>query len=75
MDVNYPKLPTTGENIVYVKSVPLSDLPEDVQIQAEGMDHLYSIHTADGERIALVANRNVAFALARENDLSPVAVH
>ncbi|MBO6865593.1 MAG: DUF1150 family protein [Thalassococcus sp.] len=60
---------------VYVRRVATADLPLDVQEQAEGAEQLYAVHNADGERIALVTDRKMAFILARQNDLAPVAVH
>ncbi|ASM73188.1 MULTISPECIES: DUF1150 family protein [Roseobacteraceae] len=62
-------------NIVYVKTIDVSDLPQDVQEQAEGLEHLYAVHDAQGTQIALVADRKMAFVLARQNDLAPQAVH
>jgi len=64
-----------GDRIVYVRAVKVADLPEDVRRQAIGLDELYAVHSADGERLALVRDRNLAFALARQNDLAPVTVH
>lgn len=61
--------------IVYVRKVAVSDLPEDVQEQAEGAEVLYAVHSADGERLALVKDRSLAFILARQYDYSPVTVH
>lgn len=61
--------------IVYVRSVEVGDLPEDVQAQAGGLEQLYAVHSADGARLALVGDRNLAFVLARQNDFSPVTVH
>lgn len=37
--------------------------------------YAYAIHAADGEQLALVPNRAVAFATVRHNDLDPVSVH
>lgn len=53
----------------------MADLPEEVQAQAGGLDHIYSVNGADGTRLALVANRHLAFVLAREHDFAPVNVH
>ena len=64
-----------GSNIVYVRPVKVSDLPEDVQAQAGDHDELYSVNSADGSPLALVADRSLAFTLARQNDLAPVSVH
>ena len=61
--------------IVYIREVPVSDLPEEMQAQVEGAKVLYAVHAADGERLALVKERNLAFVLARQNDLAPVTVH
>ncbi len=66
---------TEDERIVYVKTVDIADLPSEVREQAEGLDHLYAVHSEDGQQLALVADRNLAFILARQNDYSPVAVH
>ncbi|TCO72126.1 DUF1150 family protein [Rhodovulum euryhalinum] len=75
MDTKYDLLPEGGERIVYVRPVKVADLPEELRRQAEGMDELYALHTPSGERLALVRDRNLAFALARQNDLAPVNVH
>mgnify|MGYP003476982991 CR=1 FL=1 len=64
-----------GERIVYVRPVEVSDLPQDVQAQAEGLETIYALHNADGARIALVRDRRLAFMLARQNDFAPVSVH
>lgn len=61
--------------IVYVRPVAMADLPQDVRDQATGIETLYAVHRADGERLALVADRNLAFVLARQHDFAPVTVH
>lgn len=63
------------ERIVYVRSVDVAELPDDVRETAEGAKTIYALHAADGERLALVANRDMAFVLARQNDFAPVTVH
>lgn len=35
----------------------------------------YAIHAADGTQMALLANRDLAFAVVRQNELEPVSVH
>ena len=60
---------------VYVRPVEVSDLPSEVRDAAEGAERLYALHTAEGERLALVKDRDMAFFLARQNDLSAVSVH
>ena len=66
---------TEGNRIVYVKTVEVVDLPHDLREQVGDLDHLYAVHDSDGQQLALVADRKMAFVLAREHDLSPVAVH
>ena len=64
-----------GARIVYVRAVKVEDLPEEVRDQAHGLDQLYAVCDASGERLALVKDRALAFVLARQNDMAPVAVH
>lgn len=65
----------TGEKIVYVRPVAVEDLPDDVRAKAAGRKTLYAVHDADGAPLALVAQRNMAFVLARQNDMTPVSAH
>lgn len=62
-------------NIVYVRRVELTELPDEVRQQVPDLDLLYAVHGVDGERLALVRDRNLAFVLARQNELEPVSVH
>ncbi|WP_425043424.1 DUF1150 family protein [Primorskyibacter sp. S87] len=64
-----------GPRIVYVKTVDVADLPDEIRASAGDREHLYAVHDADGQQLALVADRKLAFVLARENDFSPVPVH
>lgn len=68
----FPELDT---RIVYVKAVDVSDLPEDVREEAGELEQIYAVHDAEGQQLALVADRKMAFVLARQNDFAPVAVH
>jgi hypothetical protein len=63
------------ERLVYVRPVEVADLPDEVRQQADGLEQLYAVHDANGERLALVRDRQMAFALARQNDFAPVNVH
>jgi hypothetical protein len=65
----------TGQKVVYVRPVSVDSLPDDVRAQAAGHKTLYAVHDADGAPLALVARRDMAFVLARQNDLIPVSVH
>jgi hypothetical protein len=62
-------------NIVYIRAVDVADLPDELQEQAQGVMQLYAVCREDGEQLALVADRDMAFVLARQNDFVPVTVH
>ncbi|UWQ92730.1 DUF1150 family protein [Aliisedimentitalea scapharcae] len=64
-----------GQRIVYVKTVDAADLPEEVRANVGDQKQLYAVHDAQGAQLALVADRRLAFVLARQNDFTPVAVH
>ena len=61
--------------MVYVRPIDVRDLPEHVQAEAGDLETLFSVHNAQGEQLALVADRRLAFALARQNDFSPQPLH
>jgi hypothetical protein len=67
--------PEDEGRIVYVRKLAVKDLPAEVRQQAGGFETLYGVYRADGAQLALVPNRALAFALARQNDLAPVTVH
>ena len=75
MDVKFDGLPEGATRIVYVRPVKVTDLPAEVQAHAGGLAVLYALHDADGDRLALVKDRALAFALARQHHLAPVNVH
>ncbi|MCT8330445.1 DUF1150 domain-containing protein [Albidovulum sediminis] len=75
MDTKFDFGPDKGERIVYVRAVAVEDLPDEVREQVPGVKTLYAVCDADGERLALVRDRRMAFLLARQNDLAPVNVH
>ena len=64
-----------NSDIVYVKPVSVADLPEEMKAQVGDLETLFAVHNAEGEQLALVADRKLAFHLARENHLQPVTVH
>lgn len=74
MNATFEDIPQ-GERIVYVKTVDVSDLPSEVQSQVDGLEQLYAVHDSEGQQLALVADRGLAFRLARQNDYAPVPVH
>ena len=71
-----------GRKLVYVRTVIAKDVIDDL-IEDDGIAALdipdnatlYSVHSADGERIALVGDRDIAFAAARQHEMNPVSVH
>lgn len=71
-----------GRKLVYVRAVIASDVMDDladddgdasIDIEADAV--LYSVHSSTGERIALVGDRELAFAAARQHEMNPVSVH
>ena len=62
------------ERIVYIRAVQVDELPADARKQI-GDAPVYAIHDQSGARLALVADRALAFAVARQNEMTPVSVH
>ena len=73
MDIKFD-LDKISQNIVYVKPIMTADLPSDVQDQVGDLDEIYAVHNASGEQLALVADRTLAFHLAREHKMEPVTL-
>ena len=74
MDTKFD-LATIGQNIVYVKPISVQDLPADMQSKVGDLESVFAVHNAAGEQLALVANRELAFDLARQNQMNPVTLH
>jgi hypothetical protein len=68
-------LSSLGSNVVYVKPVPVDSLPPDMREQAGDLEVIFAVHDAEGTRLALVVDLNLAFILARQHDKVPVTVH
>ena len=66
-------------DLVYVREVKASDLLEEaVEMKDIAFDlnqSLYAVHIADGERLAVMLDRDTAFAAAVAHALEPVSVH
>lgn len=75
MDSKFDFGDSVAENTVYIRQVATSTLPQELQEQLSDVDSLYAVHDAEGERLALVRDRKMAFVLARQNELTPVSVH
>ncbi len=67
--------------LVYVREIRASDVRADVAGRVDGtlsVDPeavLYAVHGADGERLAVLLDRDSAFAAAVAHELAPVSVH
>ncbi|WP_426032839.1 DUF1150 family protein [Cypionkella sp. TWP1-2-1b2] len=75
MDVKFDGLDAAENRIVYVRPIAVESLPEKVRAQINGMKTVYAVHGEDGEQLALVADRDLAFSLARQHDMAPVNAH
>lgn len=71
-----------GKKLVYVRTVFAHEVVDDLiddetgaVIDIPGDTTLYSVHSGDGQRIALVGDRALAFAAARQHEMNPVSVH
>lgn len=66
-------------DLVYVREVKAADLLEEsVEMKDIAFDpnqSLYAVHSADGERLAVMLDRETAFAAAVAHELEPVSVH
>lgn len=67
------------DKIVYVRRLALDEAKALVsQNELDGIespDELFSVHSADGIRLAIVEGRDAAFAAARAYDFKPRSVH
>ena len=72
---NKVDLSVLGTDVVYVKAVSVASLPADMQEQAGELETIFSVHDAEGTQLALVSDRRLAFALARQHDKVPMTVH
>ncbi|MEY4556617.1 MAG: hypothetical protein RL093_1736 [Pseudomonadota bacterium] len=68
-------------DLVYVREIRASDVMADVDVAAardlvvDPEATLYAVHGADGERLAVMMDRETAFAAAVAHELEPVSVH
>lgn len=70
-----------GPNLVYVRPVMGAEILASTPTgRVEGYDLrpdqiLYAVHRADGERLAVLEDRDAAVAAALAHELAPVSVH
>jgi hypothetical protein len=68
-------------DLVYVREIRAADILADApvaDVQGLSIDPdatLYAVHGADGERLAVMMDRETAFATAVAHELEPVSVH
>ncbi|WP_394762700.1 DUF1150 family protein [Phenylobacterium sp.] len=68
-------------DLVYVRPVSAAEILASVpQAQVKGFEltpgqTLYAVHRADGERLAVLTDRDSAMAAALAHELAPVSVH
>lgn len=70
-----------GKRLVYVRAVVARDVVRDLSDEDDFVldvpedATLYAVHAADGSRLALLGDRDLAFAAARQFEMTPVSVH
>lgn len=74
MDAKHDFSTIPHDRMVYVRSIKADDLPSDVQDGLHDQDDLYAVHNAEGERLAVIKDRKLAFVLAREHNYTPVMI-
>ena len=64
-------------SLVYIREVRVGELDAELSSQINLPEDaiLYAVHAANGERMAVLDDRNAAFFGARQHDLEPVSVH
>lgn len=67
--------------LVYVREIKAAEVLADTPVEViEGFSltpeqTLYALHSATGERLAVMVDRDTAFAAALQHELAPVSVH
>lgn len=71
-----------GPDLVYVRPISAAEILASVPVHGEAMkldlnpnQTFYAVHRADGERLAVLNDRNAAMAAALAHELAPVSVH
>ena len=65
-------------DLVYIRTIRAAEILndiEDVDFDLDPNQTLYVLHGADGERLAVMLDRETAFAAAEAHDMEPVSVH
>jgi hypothetical protein len=70
-----------GPDLVYVRPVTAAEILADTPVSVtsdltlDPNQTLYAVHRADGERLAVLTDRESAMAAALAHELAPVSVH
>ena len=70
----FESLTDLTSEIVYVRALNAEEIAGLPAEMPEGVA-VYAIHDAQGARLALTDNRELAFQVARQHDRLPVSVH
>ena len=68
-------------DLVYVREVSAKEIMEEATQESIDEFHLvpdqtlFALHSADGQRLAVLVDRESAFAAALAHELAPVSVH
>lgn len=65
-------------DLVYVREILARDVLndiEDIDVDLSPDQVLYALHGADGERLAIMLDRETAIAAAEAHDMAAVSVH
>ena len=70
-------------NLVYVRPIKAAEVIastpaaqiQSFEFELDPEQTLYAVHRADGERLAVLTDKDSAMAAARAHELAPVSVH
>jgi len=65
-------------DLVYIRPIRAGEILfdiEDIDVELDPNQTLYVLHGADGERLAVMLDRETALAAAEAHDLAAVSVH
>lgn len=68
-----------ADNLVYVRETPAAELMSQglvpPKVRLDPVQKYFVVCAADGRPLAILDDRELAFAAAREHDMLPVSVH
>ncbi|MCQ8185832.1 DUF1150 family protein [Parvularcula maris] len=79
--MNQQTIEKQDRRVCYVREVFAKDVREDIERELESKyafeddSVLWALHADDGSRIALMSDREIAFAAARQHEMMPHSVH